>query len=430
MSMTLDITRAEADALARDAADPLAALRGEFLIPRHDDGSEQVYFCGNSLGLQPRATRQALIDELDDWGSLAVEAHFRGRHPWMPYHEFVREDLAALVGAQPHEVVAMNSLTVNLHLMMVSFYQPTAERSAILIERGAFPSDHHAVESQIRFHGFDPATSLIEIDADEANGTISPDAILRAIDEHGSRIALVLLPGVQYRTGEVFDLAAITRAAHAKGCRVGFDLAHAAGNLDLALHDSGCDFAVWCSYKYLNSGPGAVAGCFVHERHASTTLPRFSGWWGHDKATRFRMGPEFVATPGADGWQLSNPPILALAPLRVSLSIFRRATMAALRTKSIALTAYFDALVREHLGDVLHVLTPADPCRRGCQLSLRVQGSREAGRALFEHLSARGIITDWREPDVIRAAPTPLYNRHVDCLRFVLAVREWANARA
>jgi kynureninase len=305
----------------------------------------------------------------------------------MPYHEFVRDDLAALVGAKPHEVVAMNSLTVNLHLMMVSFYRPTPERSAILIERGAFPSDHHAVESQIRFHGFDPTSALIEIDADEANGTISADAIARAIDEHGSRVALVLLPGVQYRTGEVFDLTAITRAAHAKGCRVGFDLAHAAGNLELALHDSGCDFAVWCSYKYLNSGPGAVAGCFVHERHARADLPRFAGWWGHDQATRFRMAPEFVATPGADGWQLSNPPILALAPLRASLSIFRRATMSALRAKSETLTAYFDALVREQLGDVLHVVTPNDPARRGCQLSLRVKGPREAGRSLFEFLT-------------------------------------------
>ncbi len=427
--MAFDITHAEADALARDAADPLASLRGEFLIPRHDDGSEQVYFCGNSLGLQPRATREALLAELDDWSNLAVEAHFRGRHPWMPYHEFVRDDLAALVGAKPHEVVAMNSLTVNLHLMMVSFYRPTPERSAILIERGAFPSDHHAVESQIRFHGFDPTSALIEIDADEANGTISADAIARAIDEHGSRVALVLLPGVQYRTGEVFDLTAITRAAHAKGCRVGFDLAHAAGNLELALHDSGCDFAVWCSYKYLNSGPGAVAGCFVHERHARADLPRFAGWWGHDQATRFRMAPEFVAAPGADGWQLSNPPILALAPLRASLSIFRRATMSALRAKSETLTAYFDALVREQLGDVLHVVTPNDPARRGCQLSLRVKGPREAGRSLFEFLTTRGIVADWREPDVIRAAPTPLYNRHIDCLRFVLAVREWAATR-
>lgn len=419
----------EAHALELDARDPLAGFRDEFLIPRNDDGSEQVYLCGNSLGLQPRATREALLAELDDWHGLAVEAHFRGRHPWMPYHEFVREDLAALVGALPHEVVAMNSLTANLHLMMVSFYRPSSTRNAILIEKNAFPSDHHAVESQVRFHGFDPADALIELEGDEADGTISEAAVLRAIDQHGDRIALVLLPGVQYLTGQTFDLAAITRAAHAKGCSVGFDLAHAAGNLQLQLHDSGCDFAVWCSYKYLNSGPGAVAGCFVHERHARADLPRFAGWWGHDQATRFRMGPEFVATPGADGWQLSNPPILALAPLRVSLAIFRRAGMSALREKSVALTEYFDALIRTHVADVLDIATPREPARRGAQLSLRVKGPREAGRSLFEHLHARGIVVDWREPDVIRGAPTPLYNRRIDCLRFVLAVREWAGTR-
>jgi kynureninase len=420
---------AELEALTLDANDPLAAFRDEFLIPRNADGSAQVYLCGNSLGLQPRAVRDALIQELDDWRDLAVEAHFHGRHPWMPYHEFVRADLAALVGALPHEVVAMNSLTVNLHLMMVSFYRPSAERNAILIERNAFPSDHHAVESQIRFHGFDPATALIELDGDEQNGTISADAIARVLDQHGERIALVLLPGVQYLSGQAFDLAAITRAAHAKGCMVGFDLAHAAGNIELRLHDMGCDFAVWCSYKYLNSGPGAVAGCFVHERHAHSALPRFAGWWGHEQASRFRMGPEFVATPGADGWQLSNPPILALAPVRVSLAIFRRAGMAALRAKSEALTAYLEALIREHVAEVLDIATPRESARRGCQLSLRVKGPREAGRALHEHLLASGVVVDWREPDVIRAAPTPLYNRRIDCLRFVHAVREWAGAR-
>ncbi|MEO5558619.1 MAG: kynureninase [Dokdonella sp.] len=419
----------EAVALSLDARDPLAAFRDEFLIPRNADGSEQIYFCGNSLGLQPRGVRAALIDELDDWHSLAVEAHFRGKHPWMPYHEYVREDLAALVGALPHEVVAMNSLTVNLHLMMVSFYRPSAGRNAILIEKSAFPSDHHAVESQIRFHGFDPATSRIELESDEANGTISQDSILCAIDEHGERIALVLLPGVQYLSGQAFDLTAITTAAHAKGCRVGFDLAHAAGNLPLQLHDVGCDFAVWCSYKYLNAGPGAVAGCFVHERHARADVPRFTGWWGHDQASRFRMSPEFIPTPGADGWQLSNPPILALAPLRVSLAIFRRAGMSALRTKSESLTAYFEALIREHAADVLDIATPTETARRGCQLSLRVKGPRDAGRSLYDHLHASGIVVDWREPDVIRAAPTPLYNRRIDCLRFERAVREWADAR-
>lgn len=420
------MTPAESEALTLDARDPLAPLRDEFLIPRHDDGAEQAYFCGNSLGLQPRAVREALLTELDDWHNLAVEAHFRGKHPWMPYHELVREDLAAVVGALPHEVVAMNSLTVNLHLMMVSFYRPTRERHAILIEKSAFPSDHHAVASQIRFHGHDPATAKIELEGDEAGGAISQDSILRALDQHGERIALVLLPGVQYLSGQAFDLRAITAAAQAKGCVVGFDLAHAVGNLQLQLHDSGCDFAVWCSYKYLNSGPGAVAGCFVHERHARADLPRFAGWWGHDQATRFQMGPQFTATPGADGWQLSNPPILALVPLRVSLSIFRRAGMSALREKSVALTGWFETLIRNELADVIEITTPREAERRGCQLSLRVRGPREAGRSLYDHLHANGIVVDWREPDVIRAAPTPLYNRRIDCLRFVNAVKHWS----
>ena len=415
----------ESWALARDATDPLASFRGEFLIPAHA-GSEQNYLCGNSLGLQPRATRQALLDELDDWATLAVEAHFRGKHPWMPYHEFVREPLAELVGAQTEEVVAMNSLSVNLHLMLVSFYGPTRERAAILIEKSAFPSDRYAVESQIRFHGFDPATALIELDGDEPNGTLSEAAIARALDQHGARIAVVLLPGVQYLTGQAFDLKRISELAQRKGCVVGFDLAHAVGNLPLNLHDSGCDFAVWCSYKYLNSGPGAVAGCFVHARHARATLPRFAGWWGHDKATRFQMGPQFVPTPGADGWQLSNPPILALAPLRVSLDIFQRAGIARLREKSLALTAYLVWLIETQLSHIVEIVTPREPERRGCQLSLRVKGERGSGRALFEHLSAHGIVGDWREPDTIRVAPTPLYNRFIDCLRLVRGVREFS----
>ncbi len=417
----------EVDARALDAADPLAGFRDQFHIPLHGD-AEQQYFCGNSLGLQPKAVRAALIAELDDWARLGVEGHFLGKHPWMPYHEFVRESLAACVGAQGSEVVAMNSLSVNLHLMMVSFYRPSVERHAILIEAGAFPSDRYAVESQVRFHGFDPARSLIEIEADEADGTISMQAIERVLAERGAEIALVLWPGVQYRTGQAFDLKEVTRLAHARGCVVGFDLAHAAGNLALNLHDSGADFAAWCSYKYLNSGPGAVAGCFVHERHARSDRPRFAGWWGHDQATRFKMGPEFVPTPGADGWQLSNPPILALAPLRVSLEIFQRAGVDKLRAKSEQLTAYLDRLIRERLGDTLHIVTPAQSERRGCQLSLRVIGGRERGRELFEHLGANGIIGDWREPDVIRISPTPLYNRFTDVLRFVQAVEAWRQA--
>jgi len=413
-------------ARAQDAADPLRSFRDEFLIPPHE-GRDSHYFCGNSLGLQPRAVREALNAELDDWGGLAVEGHFKGRLPWLDYHEFVRDDLAELVGALPAEVVAMNTLGVNLHLMMVSFYRPTPDRHAILIEAGAFPTDRYAVESQIRFHGFSPALSLIELQPDEANGTLSMAAIERALAEHGERIALVLLPGVQYRTGQAFELKAIAALAHAQGCMVGFDLAHAVGNLPLRLHDSGADFAVWCSYKYLNSGPGAVAGAFVHERHARTEhLPRFAGWWGHDKQSRFRMGPEFVPTPGADGWQISNPPILSLAPLRVSLQIFQRAGMAQLREKALSLTGYLEWLVQTQLGDVLESVTPREPSRRGSQLSIRVLGGRERGRALFQYLMDHGIVGDWREPDVIRLSPTPLYNRFEDCVVFAQAVRDWS----
>lgn len=423
MSAPFEATLAWAQ--SQDAADPLRGFRDEFLIPRHD-GRDGHYFCGNSLGLQPRAVRPALSAELDSWADQAVEGHFRGDLPWMDYHEFVRDDLASVVGAQPSEVVAMNTLGVNLHLMMVSFYRPTPERHAILIEAGSFPTDRYAVESQVRFHGYDPATSLIELQGDEANGVISMEAIERVLAEHGSRIALVMLPGVQYRTGQAFDLAAITRLANRHGCMVGFDLAHAVGNLPMQLHDSGADFAIWCSYKYLNSGPGAVGGAFVHERHARTTLPRFAGWWGHDKTSRFQMGPQFVPTYGADGWQLSNPPILALAPLRVSLEIFRRAGMGRLREKSLRLTAYLEWLVQSQLSDVLEVVTPSDPSRRGSQLSIRVLGGRERGRALFDDLVGHGIIGDWREPDVIRISPTPLYNQYADCVAFAQATRRWA----
>ncbi|HEU0152427.1 MAG TPA: kynureninase [Arenimonas sp.] len=422
--MMLDLAHAQ----ALDAADPLRGFRDRFHIPRHD-GADQAYFCGNSLGLQPRAVREALVQELDDWAALGVEAHFRGKHPWMPYHAEVREGLATLVGALPSEVVAMNSLTANLHFLMVSFYRPTRERPAILIEAGAFPSDRYGVESQLRFHGFDPATDLIELAADEPGGTISMEAIERTLAEHGHRIALVLWPGVQYRTGQAFDLKRIVELAHARGCLVGFDLAHGAGNLKLALHDSGVDFAAWCHYKYCNAGPGAVAGAFVHERHAVTDRPRFAGWWGHDQATRFKMGPEFRPSPGADGWQLSNPPILALAPLRVSLDLFAEAGMDRLRAKSEQLTGHLEALIAARVANVLDVVTPADPARRGCQLSLRVQGGRERGRALFEYLEAQGIIGDWREPDVIRISPVPLYNRFTDLHRFVDAVERWRDGR-
>jgi kynureninase len=372
-----------------------------------------------------------MVEEvLDKWARDAVEGHFLEPAPWMPYHALVRDALSEVVGAQPSEVVAMNSLTTNLHLMLVSFYRPTRERPAILMEAGAFPSDRHALESQVRFHGFDPATDLIELQPDEADGTFSMAAIERAIAQHGPRLAAIVWPGVQYRTGQAFDLKEIARLGHAAGAIVGFDLAHAVGNLPVQLHDADADFAVWCHYKYMNSGPGAVAGCFVHERHANTTRPRFAGWWGHDQSTRFKMDGHFHATPGADGWQLSNPPILGLAPLRASLDVFHRAGMDRLRARSLELTAYLESLIRAKLSDTLQIVTPREAERRGAQLSIRVlQGrglsGRAAGRDLFEFLGARGVLGDWREPDVIRISPAPLYNTREDILRFANEVDRW-----
>ncbi|MEO5963107.1 MAG: kynureninase [Thermomonas sp.] len=413
---------------AQDATDPLRHFRNEFHLPRHA-GRDQAYFVGNSLGLQPKGARAHVEEVLDKWANEGVEGHFTGSAQWMPYHELVREPLSQVVGAQPHEVVAMNSLTANLHLMMVTFYQPTIERTAILIEAGSFPSDRYAVESQLKYRGLPPHLTLIEVTPDEPDGTISMQAIERAIAEHGPQLALILWPGVQYRTGQAFDLKEITRLGHAAGAIVGFDLAHAAGNLPLQLHDSGADFAVWCHYKYMNAGPGAVAGCFVHERHANTTRPRFAGWWGNDASVRFKMGPEFNPTPGAEGWQLSNPPILGLAPLRASLDQFGRATMSALRTKSERLTGYLDTLIRENLPATLQIITPSESSRRGCQLSIRVVGGRERGRSLFEYLATNGVLGDWREPDVIRISPTPLYNTHADVLRFARSVQDWRDGR-
>ncbi|MCX7563689.1 kynureninase [Xanthomonadaceae bacterium XH05] len=427
MSSSLHAVDAELDAVARDADDPLRSFREEFLIPPHGDGHLH-YFCGNSLGLQPRAAREVIELELDRWARLAVEGHFRGDTAWMTYHEGLRDGIAMLVGAKPIEVVAMNTLSVNLHLLMVSFYRPTHARPAILIEAGAFPSDRHAVESQIRFHGFDPAQCLIELAPDEPGGTLSMQTIADVIEREGNRIALVLWPGVQYRTGQAFDLAEITRLAHARGAMVGFDLAHAVGNLPLALHDADADFAAWCHYKYVNAGPGAVAGAFVHARHAHADLPRFAGWWGHEKTSRFAMGPQFVPAPGAEGWQLSNPPILAMAALRPALGIFQHAGMSRLREKSLRLTGYLESLIHEHLADVLHIVTPAETVRRGCQLSLRVREGRDAGRSLFEFLSENGVLGDWREPDVIRISPAPLYNTHLDVLRFAQLTAVWRDS--
>ncbi len=415
-------------AAALDAADPLRAYRSEFFIPRHE-GREQAYFCGNSLGLQPRGARAHVEEVLDKWANEAVEGHFTGSAQWMPYHELLREPLAHIVGANPQEVVAMNSLTANLHLMMVSFYRPTIERTAILTEAGSFPSDRYAVESQLRFHGLPPETTLIEVEPDLPNGVFSMECIERAIRDNASRLCMILWPGVQYRSGQAFDLARIAELGHAAGAIVGFDLAHAVGNMPLQLHDWNADFAVWCHYKYLNSGPGAVAGCFVHERHAQTDRPRFAGWWGNDASVRFRMGPQFQPTPGADGWQLSNPPILGLAPLRAASEQFLRAGMPALREKSLRLTSYLGQLLDAHLADAIEIVTPREDARHGSQFSLRVLAGRDAGRALFEHLSSQGVLGDWREPDVIRISPAPLYNSFEDVRRFALSAIEWAQAR-
>lgn len=411
-----------------DQADPLKAFRDEFLFPKHA-GEPQAYFVGNSLGLQPKGARAQVEEVLNKWADEAVEGHFTGQAQWMPYHELVRDDLAALVGAKPHEVVAMNSLTANLHLMMVSFYQPTIERTAILIEAGSFPSDRYAVESQLKFHGFNAQNSLIEVEPDLPNGVFSDQCIIDAIRTHGKRLSLVLWPGVQYRTGQAFDLQAIARAAHEAGALVGFDLAHAVGNLPLQLHDDDADFAVWCHYKYCNAGPGAVGGCFVHERHAETTRPRLAGWWGNNPDVRFKMGTEFNPTRGADGWQLSNPPILGLAPLRASLDQFKRAGMPALREKSLQLTRYLAQCIETYLSDAIEIITPMAAEKRGAQLSLRVKAGRDAGRSLFEHLAAQGVLGDWREPDVIRISPAPLYNNVADVQRFVRATQEWMHGR-
>jgi kynureninase len=428
-------------AAALDRGDPLRRFRDEFHIPRRnasplpspagrrggpggESGEEEIYFNGNSLGLLPKRTRKYVDEELEKWGRLAVRAHFLGENPWMPYHELLAEPMARLVGASPSEVVTMNSLTVNLHLMMTSFYRPTRERHRILLEDHAFPSDDYALESQAVLHGFDSAEALVRLRAGDGRPTIDTAAIARVLERDGASIALVLLPGVQYYTGQAFEIDEITRLAHAKGCVVGFDMAHAAGNLVLRLHDWNVDFAVWCTYKYLNSGPGSVGACFVHERHGQRhDLLRLAGWWGHEKQSRFRMEPGFRPIPGAEGWQLSNPPILSLAAIRASLDIFMEAGgMGPLREKSLRLTAYLEWLLQREVGDAVEIFTPADPNRRGCQLSLRVK-SNVAGRIVFKKLEASGVACDWREPDVIRVAPVPLYNRYEEVQQFVEILR-------
>jgi kynureninase len=400
-----------------DASDPLAQFRDRFLIPKAPDGSDAIYLCGHSLGLQPRSVRTYVEQELKDWELLGVEGHFRGKSPWMPYHRLLSDQTATLVGATPSEVVVMNSLTVNLHLMMVSFYRPTAQRHKILIEDSAFPSDQYAVKSQIRFHGFDPATSLIELKPRTGERSLRDEDILDVISRDGDFIALIMLGGVNYSSGQVFDMPAITKAGHAKGCVVGFDLAHAAGNIPLHLHDWGPDFAAWCNYKYLNGGPGCIAGCFVHARHSRDwDLPRFAGWWGHDQDTRFQMGPDFKPMAGAEGWQLSNPPILPLAALRASMELFHEVGMESLRKKSVALTGYLEFLLDQQHSSAFSIITLREPARRGAQLSIRIQRN---GRSICDRLTEEGILCDWREPDILRVAPIPLYNTFTDVHRFV-----------
>jgi kynureninase len=400
-----------------DAGDPLADFRGRFSIPKTKSGEDTIYLCGHSLGLQPRTARAYVEQELEDWARLGVEGHFQAQHPWLPYHRLLTGQTAELVGAQPEEVVVMNSLTVNLHLMMASFYRPTRERHKILIERGAFPSDQYAVQSQIRFHGHLPAQSLIELAPRDGEFCLRDEDIESVVDREGDSIALILLGGVNYATGQFFDLPQITQAGQRRGCVVGFDLAHAAGNLPLQLHDWGLDFAVWCSYKYLNGGPGCVAGCFVHERHsAAWNLPRLAGWWGHDEKQRFQMAADFHPLAGAEGWQLSNPPILALAPLRASMEIFSQAGMERLRAKSVSLTGYMEFLLRPNASREFSILTPAEPWRRGAQLSIRL---RAQGADFVPRLAAAGVIGDWREPDIFRVAAVPLYNTYQDVYEFV-----------
>lgn len=414
--------RDEEFARAFDAVDPLAKFRERFLFPRRPDGKPVIYFAGNSLGLQPKSVRGVIDQHLYDWAELAVEGHFHGASKWYSYHEIFRESAARLVGALPHEVVLMNTLTVNLHLMMVSFFMPTRERFKILMEDAAFPSDTYAVRTQLQHHGIDPEDGLLLARPRDGEHTLRMEDIEQQIAREGKQIALVMFSGVNYFTGQVFDFSRITQVAHAQGCTVGFDLAHAAGNIPVQLHEWGVDFAVWCNYKYLNSGPGAVAGCFVHEEHGNNAmLPRFAGWWGNDPATRFRMHlePQFKPRLGADSWQISNPPIFSLAPVRASYDIFDEAGMSLLREKSKRLTGYLQFLIDEMSPQRIEVITPRDVESRGCQLSMLVH---DRPRELFQELQDRGIVCDFREPNVIRVAPVPLYNSFMDVWNFAQAL--------
>jgi kynureninase len=398
-----------------DQKDPLKSFRKKFHIPKVK-GKEAIYFAGNSLGLQPRTAESIIKQELKDWAKLGVEGHVHGKRPWLYYHHFFRKQVALLVGARDNEVVTMSQLTVNLHLMLTSFYKPTKERFKIIIERGAFSSDQYAVGSHINLHGFS-ADALVELAPRSGEYCLRTADIVQALHAHSSQTALIILGGVQYYTGQRFDVAAITRAGHNAGALVAFDLAHAVGNVPLALHDDGVDFAVWCGYKYLNGGPGAVAGAFVHERHGLASKQRLAGWWGNNEGERFQMKPDFDPMKGADGWQVSNFPVLSGAPLLASLEIFRQAGLKKLRKKSVDLTGFLEFLLNEIDPDKKHfqIITPTDPEERGCQLSILM---RVDGKKTFDSITRAGVICDWREPDVIRVAPVPLYNTFTEVFRF------------
>lgn len=406
-----------------DQKDPLAKFKEQFHHP-HKNGKTQLYFCGNSLGLQPKITQEYIQKELDDWAKLGVDGHTDAKHPWKPYHEFLTETMAEIVGAKPQEVVMMNTLTVNLHLMMVSFYQPTTIRRKIIIEKDTFPSDKYAVKSQINFHGFDPEEDLIEWEPRQDNFYHLED-LEQILEDNMDEVALLLIGSTNYYTGQAFPLKKITKLGHAHNTLVGFDLAHGAGNIQPNLHDSGADFAVWCSYKYLNSGPGSVGGCFVHEKHANNAeLNRFSGWWGHNKETRFNMRKEFDPIPGAEGWQLSNPPILSMAAIRASLAVFKKAGFKNIREKSEKLTGFLAFLMNEMGHDEIQIITPKNPEDRGSQLSIEL---KKAGKTFFEELTQAGVIADWREPNVIRLAPVALYNSFEDVYNLVEKIKSLLN---
>lgn len=406
----------------QDRKDELSIYRDRFHIPKDNAENELIYFCGNSLGLQPKSTKDYINQELEDWANLGVEGHLEAKNPWLPYHEFLTESMANLVGAKPIEVVTMNTLTANLHFMMISFYQPTKSRYKIVIESDAFPSDKYAVESQLRHHGFDDKKSLIIWKPREGEELLHYEDLEAILDEQGDEIALIMIGGVNYYTGQYFDLKRITELGQRHGCMVGFDCAHGAGNVELNLHDSGADFAVWCTYKYMNSGPGSLAGCFVHERHAyNKDLNRFTGWWSHNKQTRFNMRHEFDVLPGAEGWQLSNPPILSMAAIKASLDIFNEVGIKKLAEKSKKLTGYFEYLITGIHNKSISIITPSNPEERGCQLSIQV---KNADKSLHIKLTEAGVISDWREPDVVRCAPVPLYNSFEDVYQMVEKLKE------